>query len=363
MNDVHANGVKEGVKEMVPGDPLMLQETREAPQVIERLLRDNADLVRELVRAVRARDPLHVVTVARGSSDHACTALKYAFEASLGLSVGSAAPSVHTLYGRSLRLERALVLAVSQSGASPDVVESVASARAGGALTVALVNHADSDLARAAEFVLPLRAGEEKAVAATKSYLASLAAGLQLVAALAGDEGLERALLELPATLTAALALEEVARDRAERYRYAETLVVLGRGIHFGVALESALKLKETSGVMAEAYSAAEFSHGPVRVVEAGFPILALQSRDAAGPSTLNAYRDLAAKGAELILVGADAAELPAPVRFVTPSSGHAWTDVVPSALAVYLFAGHLALSRGLNPDAPPSLRKVTLTR
>ncbi|AFZ68127.1 SIS domain-containing protein [Deinococcus peraridilitoris] len=343
-------------------NPLMLQETREAPQVVERLLRENAPLVQDLIREVRSRDPLHVVTVARGSSDHACTVLKYAIEASLGLSVGSAAPSVHTLYGRSLRLERALVLAVSQSGASPDVVESVTRARACGALTVAFVNQEDSDLARAAEFVLPLRAGTEQAVAATKSYLASLAAGLQLVAALADDRTLSGALEVLPDTLAATLLLEDVASERAERYRYAETMVVLGRGAHFGVALESALKLKETSGLMAEAYSAAEFLHGPVRVVEAGFPILALQARDETAASTADAYRALSEKAVELLLVGAEA-PLPAPLRLITPASGHGWTDTLPSALSVYLLAGHLALARGLDPDAPPSLRKVTLTR
>ena len=343
-------------------DPLMLQETRQAPNVIERLARDNAPLVQDIARAVRERQPVHVVTVARGSSDHACTALKYALEVTTGLSVGSAAPSVHTLYGRSLRLERALVLAVSQSGASPDVVENVQAARAAGALTVALVNVEDSDLARAAEFVLPLRAGEERAVAATKSYLASLAAGLQLTAALGHDQRLATAVERLPEALNATLALEDVARDRAERYRYVETMAVLARGAHFGVALEGALKLKETSGIMAEAYSAAEFSHGPVRMVEPGFPILALQARDETAQSSLEAYWQLSEKEAELILVGAEA-DVPAPLRLTTPASGHGFTDTVISATAVYFFAGHLALARGLDPDAPPSLRKVTRTR
>jgi len=343
-------------------DPLMLRETREAPAVVERLLRENAPLVRDLARAIRERDPLHVVTVARGSSDHACTALKYAVEVTLGVGVGSAAPSVHTLYRRQVRLHRALVIAISQSGASPDVVETVTAARESGALTVALVNRVDSPLANAAEFVLPLHAGEEQAVAATKSFLASLAAGLQLLAEAASDKALASALHALPGALQSALALEDTASTRAERYRYAETLVVLGRGAHLGIAHESALKLKETSGVMAEAYSAAEFSHGPVRVVEQGFPILALQSRDAAADASLAAYRALAEKGAELILVGADAS-VPAPVRLITPATGHAWTDTIPTALAVYLLAGHLALARGLDPDAPPFLRKVTLTR
>ncbi|WP_027480983.1 SIS domain-containing protein [Deinococcus pimensis] len=343
-------------------DPLMLRETREAPNVIERQTREHAPLLSELAREIARRAPLFAVTVARGSSDHAALVAKYALEVALGLPVASATPSVHTLYGRTLKLDRALVLAVSQSGESPDVVETVASARAAGALTVALVNREDSPLARAAEFVLPLMAGEERAVAATKSYLASLTAAFGLVAALAEDAALSQALTRLPDVLRSALEVESVARDRAERYRYAETMVVLGRGLHFGVAHESALKLKETSGLMAEAYSAAEFSHGPVRVVEAGFPILALSSRDEAAASTAATLRDLAGKGAELVLIGADA-DVPAPVRLLTPPSGHAFTDTVVTAAAVYLLAGHLALARGLDPDAPPSLRKVTLTR
>lgn len=340
----------------------MLQETREAPEVTRRLLRENAEVAREVARAILARPPRFAVTVARGSSDHAANILKYALETQLGLPVAGAAPSITTVYGQKLQLDGALVLAVSQSGASPDVVETVAAARAAGALTVALVNQTGSDLASAAEFVLPLRAGEEQAVAATKSFVASLVAGLQLIAYLKPDAELDRALGRLPEMLQAALEVEPTARERAERYRYARQMVVLGRGLHFGVALEAALKLKETCAILAEAYSSAEFAHGPVRIVESGFPIVAFQSRDAAAPHTLETYQGLEQKGAELLLIGADA-PLSAPVRLLTPPTGHRLTDPLASVLALYLLAGHLALARGLDPDAPPSLHKVTRTR
>ncbi|AWN23599.1 glucosamine--fructose-6-phosphate aminotransferase [Deinococcus irradiatisoli] len=339
-------------------DPLMLQEARQTPLVIERQRRENVEAVSQLVSALRERRPPYAVTVARGSSDHACTVLKYALETQLALPVASLGPSVHTLYGARLDLRGALVIAVSQSGASPDVVENVRMAREGGAVTVALVNVEESDLSQAAEFTLPLHCGEEKAVAATKSYLASLTAFLPVIAELGGGEALRQALADLPEVLTRTLDLENAASDLAERYRFAENLLVLARGLHFGVAQEAALKLKETCGIHAEAYSAAEFSHGPKRLLAEGLPLLGFSPTDAARAASEQAYQDLSASGADLRTIG------PAPgSSLTTPESGHPLTDPVASALAFYLFAGHLALHKGLNPDAPPLLSKVTKTR
>ncbi|SMB79192.1 SIS domain-containing protein [Deinococcus hopiensis] len=338
--------------------PLMLQEAREAPDVVRRQLTENAATVSALVAALRERRPLYAVTVARGSSDHACTVLKYALETHLALPVASLGPSVHTLYGANLDLRGALVIAVSQSGASPDVVENVRMAREGGALTVALVNVEGSDLSREAEFVLPLRCGEERAVAATKSYLASLTALLPVIAELTGDAALTDALEALPAALEATLGLEESAQSLAERYRFAENLLVLARGLHFGVAQEAALKLKETCGIHAEAYSAAEFSHGPKRLLAEGVPLLGFAPSDAAADAAASAYAELQSGGADLRTLGPAAGS-----TLHTPGTGHALTDPVPSALAFYLFAAHLALHKGLNPDQPPLLSKVTRTR
>lgn len=339
-------------------DPLMLQEAREASQVVRRQLAENAGAAVHLAAAIRERRPPYAVTVARGSSDHACTVLKYALETQLGLPVASLGPSVHTLYGTRLNLRDALLVAVSQSGASPDVVENVRMARESGALTVALVNVEDSDLAHTAEFVLPLKCGPEKAVAATKSYLASLTAFLPVIAELTDGDDLTRALTTLPDALDDTLALEGAASELAERYRFAENLLVLARGLHYGVAQEAALKLKETSGLHAEAYSAADFIHGPKRLLAEGVPLLGFASADAAQESTQAVYDDLAKNGADLRTIG------PANLSTLqTPPTGHALTDVVPSTLAFYLFAAHLALHKGLNPDQPPLLSKVTRTR
>ena len=339
-------------------DPLMLQETREAPQIIARQLRENAALSEALAARLRERRPSYAVTVARGSSDHACTVLKYALETHLALPVASLGPSVHTLYGAQLNLSSALIIAVSQSGASPDVVETVRMARESGATTVALVNVLDSDLAREAEFVLPLRCGDERAVAATKSYLASLTALLPVIANLSGDQALATALPRLPEVLERTLELEGDARELASRYRFASNLLVLARGLHFGVAQEAALKLKETCGIHAEAYSAAEFSHGPKRLLAEGIPILGFRSTDAAADATTHAYAELSQDGADLRTLGPAAGN-----SLTTPDTRHGLTNPVASALAFYLFAAHLALHRGLNPDSPPMLHKVTRTR
>ncbi len=198
-------------------DPLMLQETRQVPAALARQWQENAPLISPLAGAIRERQPAYAVTVARGSSDHACTFLKYALETQLGLPVVSAAPSVLTLYGTQLQLAGALVVAVSQSGASPDIVETVRVAREAGALTVALVNVEDSELAATAEFVLPLRCGEEQAVAATKSFIASLTAFLPVLAELGGDHSLTAALETLPTDLRRTLELEEQAAALAGR--------------------------------------------------------------------------------------------------------------------------------------------------
>lgn len=338
--------------------PLMLREAREAPAVIRRQLRENAEVTRALGARLRERPPPYGVTVARGSSDHACTVLKYALETALARPVASLGPSVHTLYGARLDLRGALMIAVSQSGASPDVVETVTMARRGGALTVALVNVEESDLAQAAELVLPLRCGEERAVAATKSFLASLTALLPVLAYLTGDAALRRTLEGLPDVLERVLALEGQARDLAERYRFAERLIVLARGHHYGVAREAALKLKETCGLHAEASSAAEFSHGPKRLLAEGVPLLGFTSVDAAGEATAAAYADLLATGADLRTLGPAAGS-----ALTTRPTGHPLTDPVASALAAYLFAAGLAAHRGMDPDSPPLLSKVTRTR
>ncbi|MFN3265761.1 MAG: SIS domain-containing protein [Deinococcales bacterium] len=342
--------------------PKMLVEIREVPVVLERQLQGNRERIAALARAMTERQPRFAMTIARGTSDHAANFLQYVLESQFGLVTASAAPSVVTAYNAKLQLEGALVIAISQSGQSPDVVGSLAAAREQGALTVAIINTPNTPLEAAAEFCLPMQAGTEEAVAATKSFIASLFAPLMLTAALKSDHNLQTALERLPQAALRALESEQIAIDRAERYRYAESMVALGRGLHFPLARETALKLKETSVISAEAFSSAEFAHGPIILIESGFPVIAFLARDATHQGTLERYKDLAARGAELVLIGADVPELNATVRLSTPDTGHILTDPIPAMLAAYLFAGHLSLARGLNPDAPRMLSKVTKT-
>ncbi|MBA1154799.1 SIS domain-containing protein [Microvirga mediterraneensis] len=336
----------------------MLREAFEAPEVVARLLASNAPLCRELGARLRASPPPFAVTCARGSSDNAATFVKYLLEIQSGLVTASVGPSVTSVYAARPRMRDALFLAVSQSGRSPDILNLAQAGRDDGALTVALVNDTSSPLAATCEVVLPLHAGPEKSVAATKSFIAALAAGLQLVAHWSQDRALLDALDTLPDVLAKAAATDWSAALPA--LTDADNLFVVGRGVGFAVAQEAALKLKETSGVHAEAMSAAELMHGPWTLAGEHFPILVLSQRD----ETLSGVNDLVTKLAEqgVPVLVAGAAEGRA--RLALPGSEEAHPYLAPLALiqSFYPLVNAIALARGRNPDSPPRLRKVTET-
>lgn len=335
----------------------MRREIAEIPEAVARLLDRGAPAIAGAAAALAQRDPLLVATVARGSSDHAAAYLKYAVELVLGLPVASLGPSVASIYGRTLRLERAAVLAISQSGRSPDIVAMLESAQSGGATTLALTNTAASPLAEAAEFTLDLHAGTERSVAATKSFVASVAAGLALLARWSADSALATAVAALPGALARALACDW--SDFAAALDGEEALYVLGRGPGFAIACEAALKFKETAALKAEAYSAAEVMHGPVAIVTPGFPVLALAARDAAEASVADIAHTLAAKGARAFLT----ADRPGPARPLPfAATGHPLTDPLALIVSFYGFVEALARRRGLDPDSPRLLSKVTET-
>ncbi|ESW59364.1 MAG: glucosamine-fructose-6-phosphate aminotransferase, partial [Rhodobacter sp. CACIA14H1] len=250
--------------------------------------------------AMRAADPGLIVTVARGSSDHAATYLKYAVELLAGVPVASVGPSVASVYGRPLRLGGAACVGISQSGRSPDIVEMMRAAGAGGALTVAITNFADSPMAEVSAHCLPLLAGVEQSVAATKTFVTSVLAGLALVAEWQEDAALRAAVAGLPDAFAAALSLDW--SPLAARMARAQSGFVLGRGPAFAIASECALKLKETCGLHAEAYSAAEVLHGPSAIVQAQFPVLALAVEDAAQAGVVQTAERLAAQGADVFV-------------------------------------------------------------
>jgi glucosamine--fructose-6-phosphate aminotransferase (isomerizing) len=336
----------------------MRAEVEEIPVAAARFLEESRDQVAAAAAAMRAADPRLLVTVARGSSDHAATYLKYAVELAAGVPVASVGPSVASIYGRKLRLDGAVCLGISQSGQSPDIVEMMRSAGAGGALTVAVTNFADSPMAGACDHTLPLRAGPERSVAATKTFVASVLAALALLAEWREDEGLRAAVAALPGQFAAALECDWTAL--ADRLVRANSAFVLGRGPGFAIANEMALKFKETCAIHAESYSAAEVLHGPAALVQAAFPVLALGVADAALPQVVSTAARLAGQGADVFLTAGGAG---AAVK-VLPSVEGVDPLTAPLVLVVsfYLFIEALARRRGFNPDTPPHLRKVTET-
>ena len=342
-----------------PSETLMHAEASEAPDVVSRLVERNRAAIDRIAARLRDRPPPFIVTCARGSSDHAATYGKYLFETMTGIPVSSAALSVASIFGAPLRAKGALCLAISQSGRSPDLLASVDAYKAAGAFVVALVNDEGSPLAQAAHEVLPLCAGPERSVAATKSCIAALAAQAALAAAWAGDDRLPPQIAALPAAMTRAFALDW--RGAHLPLLGARNLFVLGRGYSFGIAQEAALKFKETCGLHAEAFSAAEVRHGPMAIVGRGFPVLAFATSDASGNAVRSAATLFAERGAQIML--ADAAG---------QSSGRGSLPAIAAAPALepilmiqsfYRLANELALARGIDPDAPPHLKKVTETR
>lgn len=335
----------------------MAREVAEIPEAAARFLASAGPVLAEAGAALRARDPGLLVTVARGSSDHAATYLKYAVELAAGIPVASVGPSVASIYRRPLRLGGACCLGISQSGRSPDIVEMMRAARAGGALGVAITNQGDSPMAAAADHALALAAGEEKSVAATKTFVNSVIAGLALLAEWQQDGALQAALADLPEALAQAVALDW--SPLSDRLARATQAFVLGRGPGFAIAAEAALKMKETSGIHAEAYSAAEVLHGPAAIVQARFPILALGVADAALPQLLATAERLAGQGADVFVTGGTAAG----ARTLPTVEGlHPLLAPLTLIASYYALVEALARRRGFDPDTPPHLRKVTET-
>lgn len=335
----------------------MAREVAEIPLAAARFLDQSAPALARAAAAMRAVDPGLIVTVARGSSDHAATYLKYAVELLAGVPVASVGPSVASVYGRPLRLGGAACIGISQSGRSPDIVEMMRAARAGGALPIAITNFADSPMALASAHCLPLLAGAEHSVAATKTFVTSVVAGLALVADWQGDAALRRAVDGLPEAFAQGLAVDWL--PLAARLSRAQSAFVLGRGPAFAIACEAALKLKETCGLHAEAYSAAEVLHGPAAIVQANFPVLALAVEDAAQAGVVQTCERLAAQGADVFVTGATAKGA---VTLPVVTGLHPLVAPLVLAVSFYAFVEALARRRGFDPDTPPHLRKVTET-
>ncbi len=335
---------------------LMFSEAAEAADAVARLLSANRDAFATLGERLRAAPPAVVVTCARGSSDHAATYGKYLIETLLGVPVASAAPSVSSVYAAPMAPGTALVIAVSQSGRSPDLLATVTAYQNAGAYVVAFVNDETSPLAEMADTLIALKAGPEKSVAATKSYICALAAFAALTAAWSRNEALANAVDTLPDMLTLAFGADW--SPIVDALANANNLFVIGRGYGYGIAQEAALKLKETCALHAEAFSAAEVRHGPMAIVNDGFPVIAFATSDTAGDGVREAAAEFRARGAVVCLADAKADAAGTPVAL----TAHPAIEPILMIQSFYRMANALSLRRGLNPDAPLHLSKVTRT-
>jgi glucosamine--fructose-6-phosphate aminotransferase (isomerizing) len=336
----------------------MRKEIDEIPEAAARLLDGSAAELAAAGRALREKDPAFLITIARGSSDHAATFIKYAVELTAGRPVASLGPSLASIYGANLKLDGGAAIAISQSGKSPDIVAMTEAAAKAGAVTIALTNTLPSPIASASAHAININAGPELAVAATKSFVNSIVAGLALLSEWVGDEALKAAIHNLPGHFEKAVKLDwsELANELGD----AESLYMLGRGPALAIASEAALKFKETSNMHAEAYSAAEVLHGPVALVEKRFPVVTFAARDAAESLGHRDCRQPGGQGrpriCDLRQGHVDARRLP----FV--ATGHPITDALTLILPFYGFVEAWSRAKGFNPDAPVALKKVTET-
>ena len=334
----------------------MLREILEIPDAVDRLLSSAGDDLLRAANLARDANPSFFLSVARGSSDHVCTYLKYATELILRRPMASVGPSVNSVYGVDLAAQQAVCVSVSQSGQSPDIVRMTESLKRSGALTVAITNDPDSPLSAASDATVAIHAGPELSVAATKTFVTSLVAGLWLLAEMGEDEELVRAIHRLPRHLEAAT---ECDWSRAADSIEAHSLYTLGRGPSWAISNEAALKFKETCLIHAESYSSAEVLHGPVSIVEPGFPVIAFAARDAAESHLAEVADALHDKGARVFAVTdrvTRAESLP------HARTDHWLTDPITSIVSFYTMVEKVAVSRGIDPDAPRHLNKVTET-
>jgi glucosamine--fructose-6-phosphate aminotransferase (isomerizing) len=342
----------------------LYQEIHEQPQVLQTLLERELKDIQRLAAAIQARQIRHVVLAARGTSDNAGRYAKYLLGMMNGLVVGLATPSTYTIYQQPPRLDDSLVVGISQSGKSPDIVAVLAEARRQGALTAAITNATDSDLAHESEHVIDLHAGAERSVAATKTYTSELMAIALLSASLADDEHLLNEVSRIPEVVDATLPIDVQVVEVVQRFRYMRECVVIGRGYNYATAFEVALKLKELTYTIVEPYSSADFLHGPMAVIEHGFPALMIAPSGKMLPEMKNFMDTLKARGAEVIAISDDREALEmAQIPLKLPVTVPEWLSPITAVIPGQLLAMHLADIRNYDPDKPRGLRKVTETR
>ncbi|HMV95754.1 MAG TPA: SIS domain-containing protein [Anaerolineales bacterium] len=343
----------------------LFSEINEQPERIKALLASQRKNVERIAAEIKKRDIEYVFLAARGTSDNAGRYANYLLGAMNGLPLALATPSLFTYYKRPPKLKNALVIGVSQSGKSPDIVSVLEEGRKQGCQTLSITNEPDSPLAQASDFVLDIHAGTEKAVAATKTYTTELMSVAMLSAALSGNKAQWNDLSKVAAWMRQSLKQNDFLAQAAQRYRYIDQTVVLGRGFNYATAFEWALKLKELTYIIAEPYSSADFAHGPIAMVESGYPVFAVAPKGKVFNSMLEMLNRLRSDiAAELIVISNDKRALAlAQVPLSIPVDVPEWLSPLVNILPAQLFAYHLTVAKGYNTEQPRSIRKVTETK
>ncbi|MBI3174112.1 MAG: SIS domain-containing protein [Chloroflexi bacterium] len=343
----------------------LFSEISEQPERIQSLLNTQRKAVEQIAAAIRGRDISYAFLAARGTSDNAGRYANYLWGARNGLPLALATPSLFTYYNQPPKLKNALVVGISQSGQSPDIVSVLEEGRKQGSVTLAITNEPNSPLASAADFVLDIQAGPEKAVAATKTYTTELMVIAMLSVAMNGDRNDWKDLGQVSKWMKQTLKQNDLIEQAAQRYRYMRQCVVLGRGFNYATAFEWALKLKELTYVEAEPYSSADFQHGPIAMVERGFPVMVVAPQGKVFASMLDLMarlrKDILAE--LLVISNAKKALSLAQVPFTIPVEMPEWLTPLVSILPAQLLAYHLTRAKGFNTEAPRSIRKVTETK
>lgn len=342
----------------------MLKEIMEQPSVLERCIRENTEAIREIVSEIRKRSIQWVCIAARGTSDHASIYGKYIMETQVGIPVAFAAPSVFTLYNKTLQFKNGLVIAVSQSGKAADALEVIRSANKQGALTVSITNTPDSPLAVESKYHLYCSAGLEESVAATKTFTSQMMLFAQLTAEWAKNGAMAESLLQVPENVSCVLENSSVIESAAPRYRFMNECFVLARGTNYAIAKESALKIQETTYARAKAFATSDFQHGPIAMIDRNIPVIIYAPNGPSFGDTSAMIDRLTENNIELIVVSNNENALgKGTTAFAIPQTDDDIVSPFYNAVVAQLFACNLSLTKGLNPDSPRMLQKVTVTK
>jgi glutamine---fructose-6-phosphate transaminase (isomerizing) len=342
----------------------MWEEIMEQPTVLGRCLHTNEKVIASLVTAVKNRNVSSIIIAARGTSDHAAVYGKYVLEMLTGIPVSLAAPSIFTMYGKSVQMGNSLVLGISQSGKAADVAEVIRAANAQGAVTAAITNFTDSPLAVEAQYHLFCDCGLERSVAATKTFTAQLYLISQLAAAWTCNEDFKRALAEVPEGLKKTFEEAQDVETKVERYRFMKECFVLARGVNYAIALESALKIQETTYTRAKAFATSDFHHGPFAMIEKDMPVIVYAPEGPSLKDVTGMIQKLREHEAEIVIVSNKEELAQYSNCFLKiPKTDNDFISPFYNVAVAQMFACRLALAKGLNPDSPRGLNKVTITR